>query len=60
MQELWTALLANALTEDPNDRRVPGAFPEILRQISQDAKLLNVLYEIRGKTTLSEYLRADS
>jgi len=53
MQELWAALLANALTEDPNDRRIPDAFPEILKGISQDAKLLNVLYEIRKKTIVA-------
>jgi abortive infection alpha-like protein len=47
MQELWAALLANASAEDPNDRRISAAFPEILRQISpQDARLMNLLYEI--------------
>lgn len=58
MQELWAALFANALVEDPNDRRISAAFPEILRQISQDAKLLNVLYEIRRKTILSVYFES--
>ena len=58
MQELWAALLANALAEDPNDRRVAVAFPEILRQISQDARLLNVLYEIRRKTIRSMYFES--
>lgn len=58
MQELWAALLANALVEDPNDRRIPAALPEILRQISQDARLLNTLYEIRRKTILSVYFES--
>jgi hypothetical protein len=55
MQELWAALLASALAEDSNDSRIPAAFPDILRQISQDAKLLNLLYEVRRNAIQSVY-----